>query len=449
MTVNETGEIPCDMDLRPSGASFRDSSYFFLPSLLPILHRTSPLTSPIPPRFNSIDRHPAATAKKRPPRALALAALAAALALSACSRRPEPAESAPSPYPYAAGIAHVFVATGGGLVPLAFGASAEALTGPPAPASRAHNASILGADLSRIVAAVNGYGVAIVLPSPDGRAFNIGNLGAPFGGLTTGGIWPFDGGFLVQLYRDPFSEYPPVPGGSASVEGASLYRVGPEGAISELPLGGPQGYDLFALFPTESKSWVAAFRKEAAGQAVTRFMRLGPPGASAEGGREISRAEFEAAIAPEPLSAAPGASGEALRRACATLAGAAPGSGTGPGASAPERGAAPGAAAVPPVLARLRDARGLDRWYGVASAETREISAWAMADGRVLALDRSGELAAAGSAGEVGRLRIAAPVEGAVFVALASAGGLVAAAWEAGSFPEISAAGLVVLAAPR
>ena len=54
-----------------------------------------------------------------------------------------------------------------------------------------------------------------------------------------------------------------------------------------------------------------------------------------------------------------------------------------------------------------------------------------------------------GGASSASVTQIQAPVEGAVFTALAATAGTAAAAWEAGDFPSISSAGIVLMPLPR
>jgi hypothetical protein len=376
-----------------------------------------------------------------PPRA-ALAALAAAalagafLPLSGCARPRRPAAVA---YPYSAASQKNFYATGSGLSETA----SEAAAGTEEPASSAPNASVLSSDGTQIAAAINGWGLERILSSPDGASYRIADepRRAAFAGLCTAGAWPMGGGFLVQLFRDPFadsgeaSDPPPdvgsrVPaaqvtasrlayfGFAADAKGAAVEAPDPFKAVA-LP-----GFEQFALLPAGG-TWFAELRKDSPDRVDFKFYALADPLSPSPALREISRGEFKAALMPLPLSSLPREAGEALRSALGAL-------GTGPW------------------LARLRTAKGEDRWYLSAGRPEEAMSAFAWdsgggsAGGKVLVLSPDGRLASCAPSCPPSITRLALPVEGASFTALAAAGGIAAAAWEAGDFPYISSAGLVV-----
>jgi hypothetical protein len=374
-----------------------------------------------------------------------LAALAAlCLALSGCARKaPAPP---PVAYPYPISVERPFFA---GLDGLQEGPPPEAGS---TLASKAPNASVLSADASSIAVAVNGWGLDRVLASPDGGSYRLAAepLKEGFSGLATSGAWPAAGGFLVQLYRDPFSDAEdstgaapaaPASGDEGSARPARLAFFGGDGTSEMREMRFPPGigpdFELFALLPSGS-SWFAELRKDAEERVDSKYLELGDPLASTSALREIPRAEFEEALKPRPLSELGDMEGKELRAALSSL---------GPG----------------PWLARLRSDQGADLWY-ISSGKPEEAAlafAWVeegarnakavepgTAAPRLLALSADGALVLAEGEGPPSVKRLHAPVEGADFTALAAAGDLAAAAWEAGDFPEISSAGVVVSPLP-
>jgi hypothetical protein len=362
-------------------------------------------------------------------RAAALGA-AACLALASCGGPKEPPA-----YPYIADRPRVLYATGEGLS-AARGAAARG-----ASASSAPNASIMTADSRSIVAAINGFGYARIEADPavpsgrrargaagsDGVAYRVVNvaLASSLEGLTTAGIWPTSSGFALQLYRDPFTE--PIAGraagGGAGASGgagaARLFEIGAIEGERALPCPAAQeGFELFALFPARD-SWLGELRRDGRDSVELSFFAIdGPLGGGSV--RKVGRAAFEAALSPLLLYSLQGLEGASLRSALAAL-------GAGP------------------FMARVRSPEGADAWYlsGGAAEEAEQAWAWSLGSGRVLALSASGVLADAGR-GPTKAVQLGSPCPGASYSALACAGGIVAAAWEAGTFPEIAAAGLVI-----
>jgi hypothetical protein len=351
-----------------------------------------------------------------------MAALVISLGLAGCVKQaPIPA---PPIFPYAADAPKVFYATGSGLSEMTFQGEAET----ELPASRAPNASVLSSNGKSIAIAVNGWGIERIESSPDGRAYRIVDypLPAVFSGLATGGAWPMGGGFLVQLYRDPFSDSS-LPGAPSSVP-VSLSRLayfGGDGGAATTPNPFPQdvdpAYELFALLPAGG-IWFAELRKDASERVDYKFFALGDPLARSPSTREVGRREFESSL--KPLSWLEGDAGASLRSALALL-------GKGPW------------------LTRLRSDSGEDRWY-LSSGKAEEAAnafAWTLSGAVVgmLVLCPDGKLAVSGGRGEPSLTSLAAPVEGAVFTAIAAAGNIAVAAWEAGEFPYISSAGIVLI----
>jgi hypothetical protein len=101
-----------------------------------------------------------------------------------------------------------------------------------------------------------------------------------------------------------------------------------------------------------------------------------------------------------------------------------------------------------PWLTRLRSDSGEDRWY-LSSGKAEEAAtafAWTHSGAavRMLVLCPDGRLVASEGRGEPSLISLAAPVEGAAFTAIAATRNIAAAAWEAGEFPNISSAGIVL-----
>lgn len=378
------------------------------------------------------------TSRSRPPRGAAASLFAAAcLALASCGGR-----AAPTAYPYLADRPRVLFATSRGL-------SIERQSAAGAAAALAPNASILSADGRSIVAAVNGFGYARIEAehidaaaakmsrgrsrpgsAEKGVAYRVVNvpLRDVMEGLTTAGIWPIGGGFILQLYRDPFTDAPlgaAIAGGAVAPSGAAGARILEIGAIEgervvDCPLAS-DGFELFALFPSlgadGSMCWLGELRRDAKDSVELRFFEADSLVATA---RSVGRGVFESALSPKSIYSPQGLEGAALRSAVAAL-------GQGP------------------FLVRFRSIEGLDSWYLSAGRadEAAQAWAWGLGFGRVIALSATGRLADAG-ARATRTMELGLPAKGASYTALAAASGLVAAAWETGSFPAIEAAGLVI-----
>jgi hypothetical protein len=368
------------------------------------------------------------------PAAAAAVVLALGLFLAGCARKAP--EAPPTVYPYSSTAPHIFYATETGLVDEAPAAKGGVAPSGARPASQAPNASVLSSNGRVILAAINGWGIARIECAP-ARADYYRVVGTPqpelFSGLSTGGAWPLKGGTLVQLYRDPFTE-----SGTAKVAPARLVFLDGGGLAKALdPFGamaGP-GYELFALLPSGS-SWFAELRKDQPERVDLKFLALGDPlvaqaaavspSAGAATIREIRKPDFEAALKPRPLDSLSGDSGKALRAALAVLG-------------------------KREWLVRLRSDTGEDDWYLSSGKAEDALPVYAWTDGKtVMALRSDGWIGSGDAQGASSLSRIELPREDASFVALAAAGelvasgNLVAAAWEAGIFPNLDAAGLVV-----
>jgi hypothetical protein len=390
----------------------------------------------------------------------ALVAALLAAELGSCAKKPPEAPVPAQVYPYAADSPRVFYASASGLSESRSPASASREEGTPS--TRAPNASVLSSDGRKIVAAVNGWGVASIIPnagasvipnadasvipnadagaSTEATAYRIAGTALPsmFAGLTTAGIWPVAGGFLVQLFRDPFTETPspsshldppyPLP----KTRLAYISSGGDASSLGLFTAEANSGFELFALLPSGGK-WFAQLRKDGPDRVDMKFLALADPSGggtapsalSSVAPVEIGRTEFEAALMPKSLASLGGVEGDNLRAALKAL-------GEGPW------------------LVRLRSGEGGDSWYLSAgkAEEASPVYAWSGRSG-TLALRSDGWLASSKAEGGTKLSSLGEAVPGAVFTALAAVDGLVAAAWETGEFPNISEAGLVVAPPPR
>jgi hypothetical protein len=356
--------------------------------------------------------------------AAALLGLALAAALGACAAR----KPAVPEYPFPSASRADFAVTAQGLVPLSPGALApagEALPSPLAPRAAALSATPEGGPRGGgLVAAINRFGLAFVLPSVDGSAFKVGNLAlAEAAGQSMVGLWPRGLGYLLQLGRDPFTDGLP-PRSDFSPELLALDR---EGKARALPRLGKAGEDLFALFPGPKGLWYAEFREENALGAKLRYATLTSPEAPASAA-ELRRDLFEAALAPRPLDTAP----FALRRAIGGLG-------------------------IPSLLVRARGAGGGDGYWlsGGDKDEATEAYAWLSADEEAAVVVLASGKAAYARASALKLLDAAPPSAGAVVTGVAAllwdaatglpVEGLALVSWEEGPFPSVSRAGLSVI----
>ncbi len=358
--------------------------------------------------------------------ATAILGAATLLLFGACARSAAPA------YPFSAAAPAVFVATSEGLAALPPETDASSLAKLDGPAALVPSASVLSADSSAIMVAVNRAGPVFIEPDRDCRHYRLKAVRSPepFAKLTVGGAWPRDGSFLVQLYHDPFSP-PGSPSGGAL---GTLLSVDPTGAIRVLASSGlvsetSGGFGLFALYPAPQGGWLAELRRDEPDRVETRYLSAADPEDPAP--KDLKRSAFENALEPQSLAEAAGARGAALRQALAALL-ASEGSPSGS------------------VMIRARGSDGSDRYYvdGGPLDEARPLSAWYMDDGRVLMLEPDGDAAVSGGSGEAATMRFAPPVSGATFTALAVSRDLAAASWESGIFPDLRAAGIVVADVP-
>jgi hypothetical protein len=389
---------------------------------------------------------------------LAGAATAAALAAALCAALCASLASCGGPkdppaYPYVADRPRVLFASAEGLSAARPAAASGATAGALAP--MAHNASVLTADARSIVAAVNAFGYARVETAAsggtasdggrgleaggaaargrttgggaDGVAYRVINvpLASSFAGLTTAGIWPADSGFILQLYRDPFfaaaddSAARATAAAAGAAAGTRIIEIGRTDGERALPCpSAADGFELFALFPSRG-TWLGELRRDDADSVDLAFFEADSPLGRAAS-RPVGRDVFESALSPLPLWSLQGLEGAALRSALRALG-------------------------VGQFMTRLRSAEGEDAWYlsGGKAEDAAQAWAWSFGTGRVIVLSQSGALVDAGR-GPTRVVELGSPYPGATYSALAAAGGIVAAAWEAGSFPEVVAAGLVI-----
>lgn len=384
-------------------------------------------------------------------RSLALAGLAVlagllALSLSSCGRKPaEPAAPPEFPFPSASLTHFVLGPAGLSLMPpgteLGPGASLQA---PFAPRTAA--LAVNPARPGLIMAALNRYGLGLIELKADLSAFKVTNRPlAETASQSVAALWPrrasqgaaSDDGFLLELYRDPFV-IGALPRSDTAPE---LLSLAPDGSAKVLDRLGKPDEELFSLFPGPKGLWYAELRSEKELGARIRYVSLASPEggeAAGQAAKELKRGLFEASLAPRPLSLAP----SVLRR------------------SAEAFGSA--------VLVHARGADGSDAFWlsGGKPEEAREAFAWISEDEEsAVVLDRSGHGAfVARSSGLVALFSLAPPLPDAVFTSVAAVfsppaageggdakglpqpAGVLAAAWEKGVFPCVSASGLSVAA---
>jgi len=326
--------------------------------------------------------------------------------------------------------------------PLSWVAGQAGLLALPGPGESVEAGGRIGAFSAResdegslIEVGLDGWGLAAFAPALAGKALRFTQEAvAELRGLRVGGLWPYEGGFLLQSYRDPFvafQEGAPEPGSEASSMIPALLKVGlpseGSGSTSSL-LGGwlsseaARGLELFALLPDPRGGWLAQLRTRSETPVRSSFLAF--PGLSEARPRELSRADFEGALAPRPLATAP----YTMKAALASLL----------GPSALDSSEA--------LLVRHSGPDGLRTWFsrGGDLGSARELFAWTGASGASLVLDAEGELRLARSGGGAPlALHLPAPLPGArysdaCFVPLgdASGGFLVAGLWEAVSGAE-------------
>ncbi len=350
-------------------------------------------------------------------------ALAAAL-LASCAPKGPPL---PPEFPFPSGRIQSFVLGNRGFVALPAGqapgstevAGAAASAGPGGSSllPLALRVAGLAADSSAttLMAALNRFGIGILRLSPDGLSWKLLNQAVGIvESSSVAGLWPRQDGFLLELYHDPF-----IKGLAPRTDlDPELLMVSSGGLVSRLERLGEAGEDLFALFPAPNGSWYAELRSEKALGASTRYLQLSGP-AEKNGAKALPREVFEASLSPRPLSLAPAC----LREATAML-------GKGP------------------FLVHARNAEGSELWWlsGGRLDEAKEVFAWiGKGEEDAIGLMPSGDGAWVMGNREAKAFHLEAPLQGGRYTAVAAIfGKVLAAAWETGSFPEVSASGMTV-----
>ncbi len=422
-----------------------------------------------------------------PPRNALFPALFLALAgffFASCSKPATPRNAAqnaaqhaiPPAYPFAADATAVFVTSGTGILPVPATSGPEIFAAryTPAPGALAVRVAALAASSGKagsppaILAAVNRFGLLrlelqprpAAATAPENRGEGAYRLEARplstlFAPATVGGLWTLPEGYLLQLYRDPFVR----DAIDAAAKGGELYRIDPRGEVSPLPAllpplysgGTPppprsadgalrpeatetrfeEGFRLFALFHAGNGRWLAEFRADTEQVVRSRHALFADPALG--GGEAISRAAFEAELAPRRLIDAP----PALRDAALALG--------------PE-----------PLLIHARGEDGLEGfWISLGRPEDAcEASAWLARDARRALVIRSDGRAALSQEGRTLTFAAQPPVADARFTGLAvlfvsaagasdaESGGLALVAWEKTAFPDVELAGFLVLPLP-
>lgn len=361
------------------------------------------------------------------------AALPAALALIAvsllaCAGDGAPPESAPAPEPGFAlspgGTLVLRADRTGGFIELsaadAGAARAETVSEPfPTAVAAATIQPVTGG----AVVAVNRKGLSgltIRRPAPGGEPAAarvmidpIAGAEAEFDGRTVAPSWASGGEAVFLLYRHPVYELddprsPPSATITADLEGARVVRPG-------------IGDDAFASYPLAPGEWLAQYRSETDERVSTAYARLSLDPGVPESilTAAVSREDFERLVAPEPIERAP----RALRTAAAAVAG--------------------------PILLEARLPDGSRRAY-VRGDPGQAAPAWGHLDGdrACVATDDWRVVLAGGGSGDVGSLAPVPPYPGATVRDAVLLDGALILLWEAGSFPELWASGLMIVDAP-
>lgn len=356
-------------------------------------------------------------------RAATLLGAAALLAGAACGLASCAKKAAPKPpeFAFPADAPAAFVLGPDGLRAVARGETVAEGEAQPSPLALRVACLASDASGSMLVAAENRFGLNLLLPSPDGKAYKVLNRPlAETASQSAFGLWPRGDGFLLELYRDPFVD------GAAkrSDEAPELLLVSRDGKATTLSRLGDPGEDLFSLVPAPGGTWFAELRSEQALGARLRYRAYATP-ENRGSGKEVSRDDFEASLAPKPLSLAP-----ASLRAAASLV-----------------------AASGQVLVHARTAAGAEAYWlsGGAPELATELLAWVGPEEEAsVAISRDGHGAVA-KGGDAQAFLLAAPAAGATFSSVSAlfGQGIVAASWETGSFPDVSASGLCVAPLPK
>jgi len=319
--------------------------------------------------------------------------------------------------------------------------------GPQLAATALRVAALASADGSHSAAAIalNRFGYALLDIEPDGTHYRLRSFpltASKF--LSTSNIWPWNGGFLLELYRDPFAGGTDVSGNgldapTISSAGQELHAIDLQnGQSRSLPRIGSGREELFALQPS-SGLWYAELREDppsgkeavklsyfalSSPEMQTADQHSGKGGAGQYSRFALSQDIFEKTIAPQALAAAP----KALKAAAAA--------------------AAPGT-----LLIHQKGGPEIESYWlrGSSLADARPASAWVSIDGQAaFLLEENGEaISAIQGPDTIKRFKLSLPLEGLKFrsIAIIKAGSqsLLIASYEAGGFTRISRSGIAIL----
>lgn len=309
-------------------------------------------------------------------------------ALTTADAGAAPAETAAEPFPTATAASTVQPVAGGAVVAVnRKGLSRLTIRRAPA-------------DASEVVA------TRVLIEPIEGAA-------AEFEGRTVAPSWGSGGEAVFLLYRHPVYELaePRSPASAtiaATLEDARVVRPG-------------VGDDAFAAYPAAPGEWLAQYRSETEERVTTAYARLGLEAGALEAIRTtaVTREDFERLVAPEPMERAP----EALRAAVAAIGG--------------------------PVLLEARLPDGSRRAF-VRGDPGQAAPAWGHLDGGIacVATDDWRVIVADGGDASAVSLATMSPCPGATVRDAILLDGALILLWEAGSFPELWASGLMVIDAP-
>ncbi len=308
-------------------------------------------------------------------------------------------------------------------------------------------AAVTAADgaLSMAAIALNRFGYAFLEVSPDGLKYRIRSFSLTASKfLSTANMWPWENGFLLELYRDPFSATSDVSRSvfevpTISSAGQELYAIDAQSGLSRsLPRIGSGREELFALQPS-SGLWYAEMREEpTSGRDSVKlsYYALSSPelhsaGTELQAGKAeqfsrftLSRDKFEKTIAPQALANAP----KALKLVAE-------------------------AAAEGTLLIHQKGGPEIESYWlrGKSLVDARTASAWVSIDGQkaVLLEENGGVISALNGPGSIQHFRINLPLDGLRFTSLAiietGRRSLLVASYESGKFTKIDRSGIVVL----
>ncbi len=287
------------------------------------------------------------------------------------------------------------------------------------PASTAFYAATAAAlDARSAVLAVNRAGMVRVRIDPGALRYRLEDLGSgeEFPGRSVGSLFVRENRVFCLLYRDfVFEREPPRNPPSILL---ALDIADPAGILRPHDLG-PDGGDIFAVFPLSEGRWALHLRKDVPEGTESSF-RLFDPRSGAF--LPLERRDFEKLLSPRPLSAAP----DSLRRAALLLA--------------PE-----GCPVV--VSASLADGGRAAYCFGEGRSEDTVELRGAVTEAGAAVTAWNAVAAVSGPGGQ-SSFRLPVPVEGAVYRDIVPLEGAVLALWELGVFPNLEESGAVLLPVP-